>query len=131
LIQEPSAAVTAREGLEISVQAPEERLPLAVEQEEHLYRLAQEALHNAVKHAQAKRAWVELVATDGEVVLTVRDDGVGFDPAEPHPGHFGLETMRERASRIGADLSLESAPGAGTMVRVQVLVPGPAPLPGP
>jgi signal transduction histidine kinase len=118
-----SAAVTAREGLEISVQAPGERLPLAVEQEEHLYRLAQEALHNAVKHAQANHAWVELVAGDGEVVLTVRDDGVGFDPAQPHPGHFGLETMRERASRIGADLSLESAPGAGTNVLVQVAVP--------
>jgi PAS domain S-box-containing protein len=122
-----SAAVTAREGLEISVQVPQERLPLTVEQEEHLYRLAQEALHNAVKHAQAKRAWVELVAADSEVVLTVRDDGVGFDPAEPHPGHFGLETMRERALRIGAQLSLESAPGTGTEVRVHVPVPGPAP----
>ena len=115
-----SAAVTAREGLEISVQVPEGRLPLAVEQEEHLYRLAQEALHNAVKHAQAKHAWVELAASDGEVVLTVRDDGVGFEPAEPRPGHFGLETMRERADRIGAELCLESAPGAGTKVRVQV-----------
>jgi signal transduction histidine kinase len=115
-----SAAVTAREGLEISVEVPKDRLPLTVEQEEHLYRLAQEALHNAVKHAQAKHAWVELVAADGEVVLTVRDDGVGFDPAEPHPGHFGLETMRERASRIGAELNLSSAPGAGTTVRVQV-----------
>ena len=115
-----AAAVTAREGLEISVHVPDERLPLAVEQEEHLYRLAQEALHNAVKHAQADHAWVELVAGDGEVVLTVRDDGVGFDPAESHPGHFGLETMRERATRIGAELSVESAPGAGTTVRVQV-----------
>ena len=115
-----SAAVTAREGLEISVQAPEERLALTVEQEEHLYRLAQEALHNAVKHAQANHAWVELAAGDGAVVLIVRDDGVGFDPAEPHPGHFGLETMRERASRIGAELSLDSAPGRGTRVRVQV-----------
>ena len=123
--------MSAREGLEISLQVPQERLPLIVEQEEHLYRLAQEALHNAVKHAQAKRAWVELVAADGEVVLTVRDDGVGFDPAEPYPGHFGLETMRERALRIGADLSLESAPGTGTKVRVQVPVPGPAPSPEP
>lgn len=124
-----SAAVTAREGLEIAVQVPEERLPLAVEQEEHLYRLAQEALHNAVKHARANHAWVELAAGDGEVVLTVRDDGVGFDPAEPHPGHFGLETMHERAFRIGAELTLESAPGAGTKLRVNV--PAAAPPPDP
>jgi signal transduction histidine kinase len=59
-----SAAVTASEGLDISVHVPDERLPLAVEQEEHLYRLAQEALHNAVKHAHAARAWVELDAGD-------------------------------------------------------------------
>jgi signal transduction histidine kinase len=122
-----SAAVTAREGLVISVEVPEERLPLAVEQEEHLYRLAQEALHNAVKHAQAKHAWVELLAGDGEVVLSVRDDGVGFDPDEPHPGHFGLATMRERAARIGAELGLESKPGAGTKVRVQIRAGTPAP----
>jgi PAS domain S-box-containing protein len=115
-----SAALTAREGLEISLQVPDEPLPLSVEQEEHLYRLAQEALHNTVKHAQADHAWVELLAGDGEVVLTVRDDGVGFDPAQPHPGHLGLETMRDRASRIGAELTLESAPGEGTEVRVRV-----------
>jgi PAS domain S-box-containing protein len=122
-----SAAVTAREGLEISVEIPEERLPLTVEQEEHLYRLAQEALNNTVKHAQADHAWVQLLAGDRDVVLTVRDNGVGFDPAEPHPGHLGLETMRDRASRIGAELTFQSAPGEGTEVRVRVAVPRPAP----
>lgn len=122
-----SAALTAREGLEISVRVPDERLPLTVEQDEHLYRLTQEALHNTVKHAQAERASVELVDGDGEVVLTVRDDGVGFDPAEAHPGHFGLETMRDRASRIGAGFNLESAPGVGTKVQVRVALPVSAP----
>jgi signal transduction histidine kinase len=53
-------------------------------------------------------------------MLTVRDDGVGFDPAEPRPGHLGLETMRDRAARIGGELTLESAPGIGTTVRVKV-----------
>ena len=77
-------------------------------------------MHNTVKHAQADHAWVELLAGDGEVVLTVRDDGVGFDPGQPHPGHLGLETMRDRASRIGAELTLQSAPGEGTEVRVRV-----------
>jgi signal transduction histidine kinase len=118
-----SAAVTAREGLDISVQVPDERLPLTVEQEEHLYRLAQEALHNAVKHAHADHAWVELDAGDGQVVLTLRDDGVGFNPAEPRPGHLGLETMRDRAAGIGGELTLESTPGVGTTVRVKVQTP--------
>jgi signal transduction histidine kinase len=70
---------------------------------------------------------VELVALDGEVVLSVCDDGVGFDPGEPHPGHFGLATMRERAARIGAELGLESRPGAGTKVRVKVPARTPPP----
>ena len=118
-----SAAVTAREGLDIAVAVPDERLPLAVDQEEHLYRLAQEALHNAVKHANAGHAWIELVSDDAEVVLIVRDDGVGFDPNERHPGHLGLETMQDRATQIGAVLTLESEPGAGTTIRVRVPTP--------
>ena len=115
-----AAAVKAREGLDISVTVPEERLPLAVEQEEHLYRLAQEALHNTVKHANAEHAWISLVADADEVVLTMRDEGVGFDPREPRPGHLGLETMRDRATSIGAELTVDSAPGAGTTIRVRI-----------
>lgn len=116
-----SAAVTAREGLEIRVSAPGERLPLVAGQEEHLYRLAQEALNNVVKHAHANCAWVELTSRARVVVLVVRDDGVGFDPDDAHPGHLGLATMRDRAAQIGAELSFESEAGAGTTV--QVLVP--------
>ncbi len=115
-----AAAVTAREGLEIEVRVPEARLTLAVEQEEHLYRLAQEALHNVVKHAKALNAWVELDADDARVLLLVRDDGSGFDPAQRSAGHLGLDTMQERAVRLGAQLSVQSAPGAGTTVRVEL-----------
>lgn len=100
--------------------APEQRLALAVEQEEHLYRLAQEALHNIVKHAGAQHAWVELQSRAGSVVMTVRDDGAGFDPAEPRPGHLGLRTMEDRAAEVGGRLAVRSAPGAGTTVRIEL-----------
>ena len=82
-----AAAVSARDGLLIEVQAPAERLSLSVAQEEQLYRLAQEALHNVVKHAHAGRARVELAPRAGSVQLLVRDDGRGFDAdsAVPRP----------------------------------------------
>lgn len=81
------------------------------------YRVAQEALHNAVKHAGATNVGVELTGTPGGGVrLRIRDDGRGFDPAAARPGHFGLATMRERAASIGATLSLTSAPGEGTEI---------------
>jgi signal transduction histidine kinase len=115
-----AAAVTAREGLDISVHAPEQRLALAVEQEEHLYRLAQEALHNVVKHAGAQRAWVELDSRAGPVVMTMRDDGAGVDPAEPRPGHLGLRTMEDRAAKVRGRLAVRRAPGAGTTVRIEL-----------
>lgn len=117
-----AAAVSAREGLAISIEAPEERLPLTGEQEEHLYRLAQEALHNVVKHARATGAQVELGKGLNGVRLSVRDDGAGFDQTEPRPGHLGLETMQDRARRIGGKLTIESAPGTGTTIVVEVPV---------
>jgi signal transduction histidine kinase len=58
--------------------------------------------------------------SDGEVVATVRDNGRGFDPAIRHPGHFGLESMRSRASEVGGRLTIASAPGRGTVVAVRV-----------
>jgi signal transduction histidine kinase len=115
-----AAAVTAREGLQIEVRVPEHRLAIPVEQEEHLYRLAQEALNNVVKHASAEHAWVELESGAGSIMLTVRDDGGGFEPTHRRPGHLGLRTMEDRATRVGGRLAVESAPGKGTTVRVEV-----------
>jgi two-component system nitrate/nitrite sensor histidine kinase NarX len=83
------------------------------------YRITQEALHNVAKHADATEVDLRLVATaDGAVQLTVRDDGRGFDPIQTPAGHFGLQTMRERATAIGADFSVHSTPGEGTEVLV-------------
>jgi signal transduction histidine kinase len=115
-----AGAVSAREGLPIEINGPSERLPISTESEEHLYRLGQEALANVSKHAAATRATVE-VGNDGEnVSLAVRDDGRGFDPHANYAGHLGLTTMRSRASEMGAHMSIESEPGRGTLVRVEL-----------
>jgi signal transduction histidine kinase len=115
-----AAALAARAELVVAVEAPAGRLPLAPAVEEHLYRLAQEALHNVVKHAGARGATVRLAAAGADLTLEVADDGAGFDPATPVPGHLGLGTMAERARAAGGRLSIASAPGAGTTVRVVV-----------
>jgi len=83
---------------------------------EALYRIAQEALQNTVKHAQARRVDVHLEAPNGSVVLKVVDDGVGFDPDGTFPGHLGLHSMRERALGVGGTLEVLSNPGQGTRV---------------
>ncbi len=115
-----AGALSAREGLPIEVSGPSERLPISAECEEHLYRLGQEALANASKHAQATHVTV-MVASDGNNVgLEVRDDGLGFDPAASYAGHLGLTTMRSRADDIGAQINIDSAPGRGTAVQVQL-----------
>jgi signal transduction histidine kinase len=84
-----------------------------------LYRTAQEALNNVVKHAQARHAELELVFAIDSVRLRVRDDGGGFNPTAATPaGHFGVGIMRERAASIGAGFELLSHPREGTVVDV-------------
>jgi signal transduction histidine kinase len=99
--------------------------PLPVEAEVALLRLTQEALANAVRHAAAQRVAVTLSYLDDEVTLDVFDDGVGFDPlavppAADRPGGFGLHGMRERIAALGGRLTVESAPGEGTVVAVSL-----------
>ena len=118
--------IQARTGLEVTVEGPVERLPLSVEAEEHLYRLALEALNNAVKHAEATTLGVAVVALDGVVEVCVTDDGRGFDGAA-HPGHLGVHTMRERAEAVGGTLELTGRTSAGTTVRCRVPAPRPSP----
>ena len=86
-----------------------------------LYRVVQEAMTNVVRHAGATRVDI-LVEHRGErVMVMVEDDGVGFDPQQVQRGnHFGLLGMKERAEALGGSLTLESAPGAGTTIVVEV-----------
>lgn len=83
-----------------------------------LYRLLQEALLNARKHAQASQVRVACHRAGDAVVLEVTDDGRGFDPAAIASGHYGLLTMRERAEAIGGRCDIVSARAHGTTVRV-------------
>ncbi len=84
-------------------------------------RIAQEALHNALRHAAAERLAVRLAAEDGRLVLEVVDDGRGFDPGdgELRARHLGLTSMEARARRLGGALTITSHPGRGTTVRLE------------
>jgi two-component system sensor histidine kinase UhpB len=112
----------ARAGIEVDVQgeALHPRFPDAVET--GLFRIAQEALNNVVKHAHATRAEIALEEHQGVVRMTVRDDGKGFDPASsPGAGeHWGLVIMRERAEAGGGTCRIASHPGQGAKVVVEV-----------
>jgi signal transduction histidine kinase len=115
-----AAALSAREGLVIEVDGSGERLPLGPEVEEQLYHIGQEALANVVKHARAGSATVRIAAEGDIVSMEVSDDGRGFDPAAVGPEHFGLRSMRGRVADLGGRLQVTSAPGCGTVLRVEV-----------
>jgi PAS domain S-box-containing protein len=125
-LRKHAAAVAAKEGLAIEISAPSEGPALPPAVEENLYRLAQEALTNVVKHAMARKVEVRLaVAEAGDALeLQVADDGIGFDTTVRHPGHLGLGTMAERVGGLGGRLEVMSAPGQGTTVTAWVPVPG-------
>ena len=115
---EKRAGVDARLMVEGTVALPE-----SVEDE--LYRIAQEALNNALKHAASTAVKVTIRAEDKQVSLVIEDNGIGFDPESAgSDGGLGLVGMRERAQRLGGSLTLVSAPAKGTMVRVDLEAPG-------
>jgi signal transduction histidine kinase len=128
-----ATAVTARTQIPVQVAGPAIRLELTPQVEEHLYRLTMEALHNSLKHASPSVVTVSITgpgAADqakgdrGWVQVDVADDGVGFDPTLPRPGHLGVGTMQDRANSIGARFEIRSAPGEGTTVTVRLPVAG-------
>jgi signal transduction histidine kinase len=82
------------------------------------YRVAQEALNNIAKHSGAREVKLHLECQPGQMSLTIQDDGLGFEPDSMEPGHMGISFMRERASSIGACLSVESRMGQGTTVEL-------------
>lgn len=116
---EGRAGVQAEHDLDAGIELP----PHA---EEALYRIAQEALNNALKHARARHVRVSLARrdADGTLVLEIADDGAGMDVERARgQGGMGLRTMAERVEQLGGTLSVSSAPGEGTVVRVEVPAP--------
>jgi signal transduction histidine kinase len=95
---------------------------------EALYRIAIEALQNAIKHARANLVRLDLRSPPGELMLSITDDGVGFDTSGEFAGHFGLSTMRERADAVGGRCAIVSKPGVGTTVVVTVPVKSRSPI---
>jgi signal transduction histidine kinase len=120
-LERQAGAIRARHGLEVTTITGTEP-NVAFDVKEAMYRVAQEALNNIVKHAHARRVEVHLHSEPTRLTLAVVDDGVGFVTDISFPGHLGLTSMRERVELVGGCLTLSSAPGAGTTVSASVAV---------
>jgi len=119
LLRQLGEATAGRTRLEVITHVEGQARPLPPAVQVALYRLAQEALNNVVKHAQAYRATISLdYEASGVLRLRLEDDGRGFDPSAIPAGHLGLGIMRERADAIGARFQLRSRPDGGTVVEV-------------
>ena len=94
--------------------ASEPDVPLPIK--ESFYRIAQEGMHNTIKHARATRIDLRLIETPEALRLELRDDGIGFESTGEFPGHLGLRSMQERVAAVQGTLTIESAPGAGTRI---------------
>jgi two-component sensor histidine kinase len=119
-------AWTAGQPVEVSVEAMGESRPLPQETEQQLLRIAQEAVANVMKHANASRIGIKLEREPKSLRLRIVDNGRGFEERDAfaaHEGHFGLLGMRERAERLGGGLHLASRLGEGTEVEVSVPLP--------
>jgi signal transduction histidine kinase len=116
LVQLGDSLVT-RTGVTITVDA-EEGCSLPPDVRVALYRIAQEALNNVIRHASPRTVRLTMVCRESDMTLSVRDDGRGFNPENVPPGHFGISIMRERAAEIGADFAIVSERDHGTLITV-------------
>jgi signal transduction histidine kinase len=119
-IRKQADTLEARDELHVMIDAPKSRIALPPNVEEQLYRLAQEALNNIVKHARASNVKIWVRQDSDHLLLEIVDDGVGFEPSLERPGHLGLTTMAQRAARLGGRLEVNSEPGRGTTIRASV-----------
>jgi signal transduction histidine kinase len=113
--------IVAEQGaISVDVQSELSDARLPADTETALYRIAQEAFTNVLKHAAASRVTLRLTRRDHTVTLVVHDDGKGFDPASVRDGSLGLVGMGERVALLGGRLTIESSEGAGTMLKAEV-----------
>ena len=118
-LEKQAASLRARQHFDVQLALCGEP-DTSLETKQALYRIAQEALHNIVKHAQASRVHILLQQLPEGLILDVCDDGRGFNVGKIFPGHLGLQSMRERAEQLGAAFVIESGAGRGTHVRVSI-----------
>ncbi len=122
---------TLSKGMEELLNDLEKKVPFHIERkiedlshekgvEDHLFRIFQESISNILRHAGAKEVQVMLLNRDGQLILRIEDDGVGFESVKEKAGSYGLQTMQERAAEIGGTIKLVSVPNKGTRVEVQV-----------
>jgi len=113
-----------RTGIVMEVRGEELKPRLPLEKETALFRIVQEAINNVAKHAKASQVTLTLESGDEKCLLTIADDGIGFDPKTHHqPGRrpeWGIINMRERVEAIGGEFHIETAPGKGTKIIVEV-----------
>jgi signal transduction histidine kinase len=124
-LAEAARQITCGTTIEVRLETKGKILPLPEVTEENLLRIGQEAISNAVKHSRAANVNVELAFAPRQVILQIQDTGHGFDHenvAGPKEGHFGLLGMSERSKRLGGRFTLSTAPGKGTIVRVEIPV---------
>ena len=108
-----------RSGLDGTFTADPQAARFGDERAETLMQMCQEILRNVEKHAAASRVRIDvLLEPRDRLVLTIEDDGIGFDPKQPRAGHYGILGLEEQANLIGAQLSIESKPSVGTTVRI-------------
>jgi signal transduction histidine kinase len=127
-LDEMLGGMSTDESAKVSLLCQGESRPLPQAIERQVLRITQEAVCNALKHANAKQIEVELGFGPTSLSLVVRDDGNGFDadhPPSASAGHFGLLGMQERAIKLNADLRVTSRPGSGTSVHLDVPLPAP------
>jgi signal transduction histidine kinase len=113
------ASLQARHNIQVQLELCDEP-DLALPTKESLYRIAREALHNVIKHAQASKVVLRLANEGSMLALDVIDNGRGFDTGRDFPGHLGLQSMRERVVNLGGSLEIYSTPGAGARISARL-----------
>jgi signal transduction histidine kinase len=113
-------ALTLRKNIPIRFETALTEPDTTLDVKETLFRIATEALHNALNHSGASAISIALDATAAHIVLTVQDNGIGFDPNTRSADHFGLRTMRERAVECGGTLAIQTSPGEGVTITARL-----------
>lgn len=123
-VRQQAEHLTKQTGIKCRFKVEGELAGMAAEQEAAIFRIVQEALNNIKKHACANHVCIEFHITPGAVFIQVNDDGKGFQADQItnniHPGHLGLQGMKERADMLGGILNIASHPGKGTAITLIV-----------